>query len=69
LAFFGAISGFLCLYLFYRDQGLLYGLLYWLLSGMASVILAGRMIDGIRSILGLVTIAAGLVLTVRIFFF
>jgi hypothetical protein len=63
----GAIGGFLCLYLFYRDEGLLYGFLYWLLSGVGFAVIADRLIDEVRSILGLMAIAAGLVLAVRVF--
>lgn len=59
----GAIAFFLAMFLFIKDQGVRYGLIYWGVSGIAysfitSFFLTGLM-DGFRTILGMGALVAG----------
>jgi hypothetical protein len=60
----GLIAGFLAIYLFIRSAGLV-GLLYWGVSSFFFIFVGGNLPDGMRSILGLISLTIGLILFVH----
>ena len=63
----GTMASFLAIALFIRDQGIGYGLLYWVLTGLVLSFVASMIMDGFRSILGLVAAALGIAFGVASF--
>jgi hypothetical protein len=59
----GALAGFAAAFLFFSQQGFLYGLLTWFATGFLTVALNAlsglNALDGLRSWLGLIAIVAG----------
>ena len=56
----GTVAGFLAIFLFLKDQGFGFALLYWAASAAAYTFICNWVLaDGVRSIIGLVTFAIG----------
>jgi hypothetical protein len=55
----GVIAIFLSIFLFIKDQGISYGLLYFVISAVVFIPINSRLMDGFRSLLSLGAIIIG----------
>jgi hypothetical protein len=63
----GAIASFLAIYLYIKDQGVLYGLVYWVAAATIFIVIGSWLMDGLRSVLGLGALVVGGYFAVRAF--
>ena len=61
------IAGFAAIALFLYDQGVGYGLLWWAASSFLFAAIGFRLMDGLNSTLGLVSIITGVILGIFAF--
>ena len=55
----GVIAGFVAIFAFIRGYGIGYGLWWWIISGLVFSAICMRLFDGVRSLLGVVSLLIG----------